>query len=333
MARRVFVVLLFASFAFVQLASAAALQLGTSQGNARSLTVRVTFANGGSCDSRLQVSLVGDNGAPVLDGFSNHECMVEFSNVPSGNYHVSVFGGGIENAAAGNVAVASQGNQQLEVKVNTTAEEKSREAAMTSPLVAAADLKIPDRARKEFDKATELIARQDWNHATERLKRAIAIYPDYAEAYNNLGIAYIRLGDQAQGREALQKAVGTNDHLASAYVNLARMSIANRDFPAAETLLDKATAIDPNDAATLVLLADAQLMNRRYGDALATCRKAHSNPQAHALAHYIAARAFEAEHKATDAIAELQTYLSEEEDGPRAEAARKEMAALQVTAR
>ena len=62
-------------------------------------------------------------------------------------------------------------------------------------------------------------------------------------------------------------------------------------------------------------------------------RKAHSASQAHALAHYIAARAFEAEYRPKDAIAELQTYLSEEKDGSRVEAARKEMAALQVTSR
>ena len=83
----------------------------------------------------------------------------------------------------------------------------------------------------------------------------------------------------------------------------------------------------------MVLLADAQLMNRHYDEALATCGKAHASGHPHSSAHYIAARALEAQHKAADAIAELQTFLTEEKDGPRAETARKEMAGLQMAAR
>ncbi len=321
---------LLSAVAFIQPAFSDTVQFNSGQGDARNVTVRVSFANGGSCDSRIQVSLASDHGA-ALNGFSNHECMVEFSNVPSGNYHVSVYGAGIQNGDGGSIAVQSDTSQELEVRVNSGP--SNVPPAATAPMVAAVDLKIPDRARKEFDKATEMIAKQDLKHAIERLDRAIAIYPSYTEAYNNLAIAYIRLDDKARGHDALEKALSINDHFAPAYVNLARMSISKQDFGTAETLLEKATAIDPTDAVTMVLLADAQLMNRRYDQALATCRKAHSSAQPHASVHYIAARALEAEHKATEAIAELETFLTEEKDGPRAETARKEMAGLKLAIR
>jgi hypothetical protein len=47
------------------------------------------------------------------------------------------------------------------------------------------------------------------------------------------------------------------------------------------------------------------------------------------VAHYVAARVFEYENRPADAVAELQTFLSEETPGPRADVARKEMTALQ----
>jgi len=49
----------------------------------------------------------------------------------------------------------------------------------------------------------------------------------------------------------------------------------------------------------------------------------------HALAHYIAARAWEHENRPAEALTELQTFLQEEPSGPRADAVRKEIAGLQ----
>jgi len=175
----------------------------------------------------------------------------------------------------------------------------------------------------------QFAAKGNWQKALERVNKAIAICPHYAEAYNNLGVVYDHLGDRVRNREALQQAVNLNDHLAPAYVNLARIAIVDRDFPQAEALLNKATAIDPADPPTMVLLANAELLNQHYDQALAVCRKAHSIGGTHALVHYVAARVFEHENRPAEALAELQVFLSEEPSGPRADEARNEMAELQ----
>jgi tetratricopeptide (TPR) repeat protein len=198
-----------------------------------------------------------------------------------------------------------------------------------SPIVAVVDLKVPRNARREFDKANEFMAKQNWTKAIEKLHQATTIYPDYADAYNNLAVVYGHLGDQIRAREALEKAINVNDHLVLAYVNLARMKIAMKDFPGAEILLQEASTLDPTDVITLTLLAYAQLMDQRPDEAIATCYKAHSRPHAPALVHRIAARALERKNQMIDAIAELQLFLNEEQLGPSAESARKELATLQ----
>ena len=52
--------------------------------------------------------------------------------------------------------------------------------------------------------------------------------------------------------------------------------------------------------------------------------------QPHAFVHWVSARPLEQKHQASDALAEFQLFLYEERIGPRAEAARKELAALQA---
>lgn len=192
--------------------------------------------------------------------------------------------------------------------------------------LSASDLAAPSRARKEIDKANQLIAKQDLAQAEERLNRAIAIYPTYAVAYNNLGVIYKRLGDHVREREALEKAISLNDHYALAYVNLGRMSMIDADFPSAESSLDKASSCDPTDPVTLILLSYVEFMQGRFDQAVAASQRAHALRKPHAVAHRLAARAFERKRQRAGAIAELEMFLKEEPSGARADEARSELA-------
>jgi hypothetical protein len=298
-----------------------------SQDRTGSIRVRVTPGDARTCNIRATVSLVSTSGAHIAEDLTNSDCEVYFVNVAPGSYHVTVSGTGIDNSDSGRFDLDSRRRQDLDINITHT---KEADHGAAGPLVAAVDLNIPEGARREFDKANQFVAKGNWQKAIERLNKAITIYPEYAEAYNNLGVVYGRLGDRTRNLEALQKAVSLNDHFAPAYLNLARMAIADRDLVQAESLLDKAVAIEPTNSQMLVLLANTELLNHHYDRALANCRKAHSGAQGpHAVAHYVAARVFEYENRPTDAVAELQTFLSEETPGPRANVARKEMTALQ----
>jgi tetratricopeptide (TPR) repeat protein len=296
-----------------------------------SIRVQVTSSDGRACDFQASVLLMSISGARIAEESTNADCEVYFGNVAAGSYHVAVSGAGIEESDSGRFDFDSTGHQDVEVNIKHAGRvNQSGPTGPASPLVAAADLNIPESARKEFDKANQFVTKENWQRAIERLNKAITIYPQYAQAYNNLGVAYGHLGDRVRNIEALQKAISLNDHFAAAYLNLARVAIVDRDFPQAEVLLNKATAIDPTDAQILSALANMELLNHHYEQALATCRRAHSTARGvHAVVHYVAARIFEQENRPLDAVAELRVFLSEEQSGPRADAARKEMITLQ----
>ncbi len=200
-----------------------------------------------------------------------------------------------------------------------------RQAIPSGAFVSASDLGVPIRARKEFDKASALIGKQELARAIQKLNKAISIYPAYAVAYNNLGVIYSRLEDPVREREALQKAISLNDHCALAYINLGRMNIAAGDFPAAASALYKASTLSPADSITLILLSYSEYMGRRFDEAVATSHRAHMLGQPHAFVHRVAARALEQQRQGAGAIAELELFLREEPTGPRADAARQEL--------
>jgi lipopolysaccharide biosynthesis regulator YciM len=309
--------------------------VGLSQGmfnNSGNLSVRVTYADGRHFTDPVRVQLMDGSGIDAVSTtYTNDAGMAAFEGIKVGLYHVVVSGDIIETADSGQVEIDTRKVSQFVYITVTPKADQNATHPGAGPSISAADLNIPENARKEFDKASEYIAKQNWNKAIDRLKKAIEIYPKYANAYNNLAVAYGHMGDRAAERSALEQAIGLNDRLAAAYVNLAKMDITDHRFPEAEGLLGHATTADPTDAKSLVLLANVQLLDNHFDDAIANCRKVHSMaPSAHALVHYIAARAFEHQNRPNDAFSELQTFLKEESDGPRAEAVRKEMGQLQA---
>jgi|SRR5579862_2310722 len=293
--------------------------------------VRVAFVNGG-CDLSTHVRLMGRSG-PVAEGVANDQCIVDFLNIPVGTYRLIASGQNFADVDTGSILMDSSGAPEYEIKVRRVSEPEHVDGVRVGQLVAAADLAVPFRAQKEFDKANELVAKQELTQAIQRLDKAIADYPAYAGAYNNLGVIYARMGDRQREREALQKAISINDHFAPAYVNLGRMDISTGDFSGAESELTKASSLDPTDAMTLVLLTYSEFMERHIDQAIATSSKAHALSGPHAFVHQLAARAYEQKRDAADAVLELEQFLKEEPQGARADVARKELAAVRAIPR
>jgi tetratricopeptide (TPR) repeat protein len=271
-------------------------------------------------------------GFAVAEGSVTNECTAEFSDVPAGRYRVTVRGADATNADEGDVEVNSVISQDLEVHARHTEGSDPSSWARHASFISASELGVPSNAAKEFDKASRLIAKQDWVKATERLQKGLAIYPRYATGYNNLGAVYSHLGNNAQAREALQQAIALDDRLAPAYVNLGRLSFLDKDYSRAESLLTKAMSMAPaENAAELFLLAYAQLTDHHLDQALETSREGHAaKMNHHAYLHLVAANAYEQQNRIADSMSELEVYLSEEPNGPQAEKVRKALATFQA---
>jgi tetratricopeptide (TPR) repeat protein len=291
----------------------------------RHVRMRVAVPNN-DCTQPAHVRLTGSNGYTTEANTDDH-CEVEFESIPSGTYQVSVSG---QNFATSESTFAfSNASADLEMRVTRLNNPEHVEATAV-PLVSATDLAIPSKAQQKLAKAQALSDHHDYKKAIQTLKEAIAIYPDYAAAYNNLGVAYGRLGDRDKERDALQHAIRINDHFAQAHANLARMDMSASDFAGAEAEFTKAALYDPANAMTLSLLTYAEFMNHHFEQAIATSRQAHALPASHAYVHQVAAQIYEQMNDGVHAIAELEQFLMEDPSGERAEMVRKELARVRA---
>jgi tetratricopeptide (TPR) repeat protein len=92
----------------------------------------------------------------------------------------------------------------------------------------------PKAARKAYEKAAKLLLqnRKAAEAATE-LEKAIALDPNYAEAHNELGVAYVRLGRNPEAASEFRRAIALVPGESLPLSNLAWVLSAMR--PPAET--------------------------------------------------------------------------------------------------
>ena len=312
-------------------------QLGRSPGGFSSgnVHIHVVYADDRRAGANLVVRLMqGSSSTPEATTFTNDMGQADFRNVTIGMYHVSISGDGIETTESPVFEVDARKTTQAQyVTVNKIGSDNAKAEVSKSGTVSASDLRAPTKARKQLDKANQAIAKQEWSKAVEYLNQAIAIYPQYAVAYNNLGVVYARMNDEVHEQQALEKALSLDEHLAPARQNLVKVYLRQKAYSQAEVLLTKGLNGDPNNGQYLMLMADVQYVQGHYDAAIATAQKVHALPNDHpAAAHYIAAKAYEHESRSKEALAEFQMFLKEEPTGPRADHVRADMTKMQASA-
>jgi tetratricopeptide (TPR) repeat protein len=306
---------------------------GGGPGGSGNVHVHVVLSNDRNAGPFLKVCLMEGSVDQVIGTtYTNDIGEADFVGVPMGEYHVRISGDGVETTDSPTFDVDLRKVTQAQyITVRQLAETGPKPLSSHSGMVSAADLNVPQKARKEVDKANEEMAEQNWKKAEEHLDKAIAIAPQYATAYNNLGVLYAKTNDLPREEEALKKAIAADDHFAPAFVNYGKMCILQKNFPQAEILLQKAVTVEPNNSESLMLLADAEYMNRHFDAAIVSARQAHSSDKDHpSFVHYIAARSYQQENRQQDALAEFQLFLLEEPKGPRAEHVRGDIAKIEA---
>lgn len=85
-----------------------------------------------------------------------------------------------------------------------------RQSSVATPKPAVVDANapvIPKEARDLYDNAVKLSAAKEHKKAAAELIRAIAAFPQFGDAYNELGVQYMQLNDLEKADEALTAAL------------------------------------------------------------------------------------------------------------------------------
>lgn len=314
------------------LSSTAALaqRLRCEPGNLR---VKVLYDNSRPARGHTQVELLNGAGMLLLRQFSDDEGNVEFQDIPGGtSYRIRVTDPLVEDNTSDQVGLAcGEGRNEIvtvKLRADADAELKRQEAA--EAMVSALELNVPSGAKKEFEKGATAMQDNENANAMKHLQRAIELYPQYAMAWNHLGVLYMQTNQMDKGREAFEKAVQLNPHYPSALVNLAKVRWSQHKPGDVEDLMRKAVAADPSNLEALAILCNALVVNGKTDEALLDTQKLHSQPlhQQFALVHFLAARALAKDNRPTDAAAQYQMFLQEAPTSPAAPQARQALSQL-----
>jgi len=295
------------------------------------LRLKVLYNTSRSARNHTQVDLLTASGSLVARRFTDDSGNVDFLEIPAQGYRVRVADSVAEDTVSDEIDLAcgESRSEMVTAKLKASAENELKQEDQKEALVSALDLNVPGSARKEFEKGAQAMQDGDTPNAMKHLLKAVDIYPQYALAYNHLGVLYMQAGQPDKGRAAFEKAVELNDHYPSALLNLAKLRFQDRKMADVEMLLRKAVAVDAANPESLALLSDAEIVNGHLDDALANVTKLHTLPHPQfAAIHVVAGDALVKANRPDEALVQYNLFLQEAPGSQAADHARKAIAGL-----
>lgn len=300
-----------------------------SRGGAE-VSVRVLYENSRPAGELLHVQLMSQTNLLIAELFTDSRGEVRFPGVRPGAYRVKVNGMGIEETIGDTFEVTPLDMSSFQMVTVKRTEEAIAKAKASAEPVSAAELNIPDKARRAFEKGVESIGKGKTEEGVKQLTKAAEIYPQYAAAFDALGVATMPTAP-AEAKDYFSKAIQADKQYSKAYTHLARANMAENNFAEAERLLLLAVPINPRSAENLFLLAYAEGRLGKLEQALDAARRTHQLEHADfALVHFVSAEAFAKTGRPQDALSEYQTYLREAPLGKSADVAKRNISALQA---
>jgi tetratricopeptide (TPR) repeat protein len=317
------------ALAFLSAASAAQQTTTMSAGSSAGITtvsVRVTYQQNHRSASGMRVTLLAAMGGMAGIRTTDGNGGATFDAVGSGRYQVEVSGPDIETTKS---EVFEAGGTNGGPYITERIEVRLKETAGAAPGGALAS-NVPEAAQKEFNLGSKEMDNKHWEEAKVHFQKAIAAFPKYAEAFNNLGQVEIQLKDGKNAVEAFRSAAQINPSLQQANLYLGQFYYENIQYKEAEPYLLHASADQPKSAKLLTALANTEMQNGESDLALANARKVPSLPdhKQFAISHLIVAQALTGKGKDDEIVKEYEEYLKEAPDSPLAPRVKDALAKL-----
>src|SRR4051812_18894668 len=281
---------------------------------------RVSYPNGAAAEF-VRVQLWSDMIAFRTETNTNKQGKYTFAGIPNSTYHLLIEHVGYQDVQR-NIDISMSGMAYedivLKPKPGTNPPETSASApgAVLNARVAA----ITPEAKKEFDAGQQAMGTNDLPGSAQHFQKAIALYPNYAEAYQLLGVAQLQMAQKPEDLKAVEasemKAIDLEKDLPNAYyiLGIARASMGNT--PAAEEPFTTFISKDPNNPDGHFELAKTEFALNKFPEAEMHARKAielkEKNPGVHVILGYALLR----QKKPDDAKRAFQEYLKVAPDSP-----------------
>lgn len=126
----------------------------------------------------------------------------------------------------------------------------------------------PKDAVKAFDKGRDAIRKSKWEDARKNLEKAVQIYPKYASAWYELGLAYEKLGNTAAAQKAYESSIEADNRYLPPYVQMASLAVQRGNWQEVLDTTNRVLRLDPFNYPSIHLFnAIANFNLKRYEEA------------------------------------------------------------------
>jgi len=183
--------------------------------------------------------------------------------------------------------------------------------------VSVRELKIPEKAREEYQKGMICVAKDDSAGGVNHFTKALKAYPDYYEALSQLGLAEVHLGHKEEARKAFQAAIDlSKGRHAAAQFGLGYLLYLEGNPGEAEGILRRGLEVDGNSPDGHVILGMALLRLNRPDDAERSAREALLRKPGYPEAYLVLADVYARRQNYREQLQDLETYLRLDPRGP-----------------
>ncbi len=132
--------------------------------------------------------------------------------------------------------------------------------------VSFASLKAPREARKAYDRGLAASNRQKYEEAAKSFGIAVKAYPEFAQAWSDLGIVQVALKRNAEARASWEKAITAEPQFLKPYAQLARLAVAEGRYEDALEITIRGLEFNPVELPAIYFLNAVANFNLKHYD-------------------------------------------------------------------
>ncbi len=212
-------------------------------------------------------------------------------------------------------------------KARTTPVEREGSSGYT---VSVHDLKMPGKARHEFAKGVERLQKNDAEGSLEHFKEATDAFPNYYQAYYQIGVANMELRRGNEAEQALQRSIDlSGGGYAEPQFALGALLCDRQSYSEAERVLRRAIEVDGSSWKGHLFLGQALFGQNRLTEAEKSAHEVLLRKADLPSTYVLLANIHIRQREYILAIKDLDTFLSMKPEGPTSDQARAVRAAAQ----
>jgi Flp pilus assembly protein TadD len=292
----------------------------TGTGGKHTIRGRIYFPSGRQSDAQTKIKLESTNsgGLSVIAGLNGE---FSFQNLTPGSYTLSVDAGAAyepyrESVFIDGPTVFSRSPASVSAARSYTVlvylQVKQQPGAPGKlGVIDVALVNVPKQAADFYQKGLAAVRAGDSKKAVEELNSAVALFPDFPLALNELGVQYLKLGQPDKSAAALQSAVKLSPNSSTVRLNYGIALLNKKEFTGAEEQLRQALKLNDGSPTAHMYLGITLVNQRLYEEAEKELQQAVSTAGGEGLgqAHYYLGGLYWKKGDYKRAADELELYL------------------------